>query len=94
MLLMLWKPKYLPQSHLTEAWDYFNHYFLFFFVVKSNTMHFANPFLNLLSEDNAISSVLQTTGRGILQQSGFSLMPPINTAAATLRTESLQRSLQ
>lgn len=54
-------------------------------------MHITNLFLSLLSEDNAISSGVQTTDLG---QSDFSLMPPINTAAVVLRSESLQRSPQ
>lgn len=51
-------------------------------MVKSNTMCLVNLFLNLLSEDDAISSGLQTTTKA---SSVFSLVPPENTAALVLR---------
>lgn len=50
-------------------------------MVKSNTMCLVNLFLNLLSENDTISSGLQTTTRA---SSVFSLVPPKNTAALVL----------
>lgn len=48
-----------------------------------------NLFLNRLSEDSAISSCSQTTVRGILWPSVFSLVPLVSVAAVVLCAGSL-----